>query len=282
MQAQVNQLQSQDNQAQQMLAAAKEKYGTAMFDRLAPIVASGKVPAQIMIQIIEKQIQTAEKTALKQAQSDAYKKAMELMKQGRVDDAKMLIAEYLSPDAQGRMLASLGQGAGIHSTVKLSNGNWGIVDKMGKITDTGTSFAVSPRGGGGGAVNPNTHDPNTGLRLGKEEKWAQTYELSTRLHDENLLAEYQTKLALYQDDPENEDKNSDAYKARKWLEQNNLRVKDASSRMNNYWRISSGGAYGTTVTPPPANTPPPAETTAPANETPAQRQERLKKVLRGG
>ena len=56
-----------------MLAMAKEKYGTAMFDRLAPIVASGKVPAQAMISIIEKQVQTAEKQAIKQATANAVK-----------------------------------------------------------------------------------------------------------------------------------------------------------------------------------------------------------------
>jgi hypothetical protein len=73
MQAQVTQLQGQDNQAQQMLAAAKEKYGTAMFDRLAPIVASGKVPAQAMIGIIERQIAVAEKTAIKEATNNAVR-----------------------------------------------------------------------------------------------------------------------------------------------------------------------------------------------------------------
>jgi len=68
--------QQANNQAQgadQMLALAKEKYGTAMFDRLGPIVASGKVPPQAMIAIIEKQIQAAEKTAIKQATVNAVK-----------------------------------------------------------------------------------------------------------------------------------------------------------------------------------------------------------------
>lgn len=108
-QANLSQANNQAQSAEQMLAMAKEKYGTAMFDRLAPIVASGKVPAQAMISIIERQVQTAEKTALKQAQNNAYKQAMELMKQGKVDEAKMLIAEYASPDAQGRLFASIGQ-----------------------------------------------------------------------------------------------------------------------------------------------------------------------------
>lgn len=120
-QANLSQANNQAQSAEQMLAMAKEKYGTAMFDRLAPIVASGKVPAQAMISIIERQIQTAEKTALKQAQNQAYKQAMELMKQGKVDEAKMLIAEYASPDAQGRLFASIGQG-GMPPTISPGQG----------------------------------------------------------------------------------------------------------------------------------------------------------------
>lgn len=72
-QANLSQANTQAQSAEQMLALAKEKYGTAMFDRLGPIVASGKVPAQAMIGIIEKQIQAAEKTAIKQATANAVK-----------------------------------------------------------------------------------------------------------------------------------------------------------------------------------------------------------------
>ena len=101
-QANLSQANTQAQGAEQMLTAAKEKYGTAMFDRLGPIVASGKVPPQAMIAIIEKQIQAAEKTALKQAQNNAYKQAMELVKQGKIDEAKMVIGEFIPGEAQGR------------------------------------------------------------------------------------------------------------------------------------------------------------------------------------
>lgn len=143
-QANLSQANTQAQSAEQMLALAKEKYGTAMFDRLGPIVASGKVPAQAMISIIEKQIQAAEKTALKQAQNNAYKQAMELVKQGKIDEAKMVIGEFIPGEAQGRMLASIGQGAGIQGKVELRNGNIGVMDKTGKIVDTGVPFYVKP------------------------------------------------------------------------------------------------------------------------------------------
>lgn len=143
-QAALGQANQQAQGADQMLALAKEKYGTAMFDRLGPIVASGKVPPQAMIAIIEKQVLQAEKTALKQAQKNAYKEAMALMKEGKVDEAKMRIAEYASPEGQGRLLASIGQGAGIQGKVELRNGNIGVMDKTGKIVDTGVPFYVKP------------------------------------------------------------------------------------------------------------------------------------------
>lgn len=61
-----------------------------------------------------------------------------------------------------------------------------------------SSVSSCSGGGSGRPVNPNTHDPNSGLPLGAKEKWARTYENTWLIRDENLLAEYENYLSVYQ------------------------------------------------------------------------------------
>ena len=146
----------------------------------------------------------------------------------------------------------------------------------GKITDTGTPFnaPVGSGGGGGGSgrpVNPNTHDPNSGLPLGTKEKWARTYENTGLIRDENLLAEYENYLGIYQADPES----VEGMVAKKWLDANQRRVNIASDNRNQYWSVSSGGAYQAGQ----SDNPPAESPQAPPTETEEQRKQRLKAAL---
>ena len=133
----------------------------------------------------------------------------------------------------------------------------------------------APRGGGGGGsgrpVNPNTHDPNSGLPLGTKEKWARTYENTGLIRDENLLAEYENYLGIYQADPES----VEGMVAKKWLDANQRRVNIASDNRNQYWSVSSGGAYQAGQ----SDSPPAESPQAPPTETEEQRKQRLKAAL---
>lgn len=133
----------------------------------------------------------------------------------------------------------------------------------------------APRVGGGGGsgrpVNPNTHDPNSGLPLGTKEKWARTYENTGLIRDENLLAEYENYLGIYQADPES----VEGMAAKKWLDANQRRVNIASDNRNQYWSVSSGGAYQAGQ----SDSPPAESPQAPSTETEEQRKQRLKAAL---
>ena len=135
-----------------------------------------------------------------------------------------------------------------------------------------------PRGGQSGSsgrpINPNTHDQNTGLPLGAKEKWARTYENTGLIRDENLLAEYENYLGVYQADPES----VEGIAAKKWLDANQRRVNIASDNRNQYWTISSGGAYqaGQSNNPPAQS---PQQPPQASNESPEDKERRLKAIL---
>lgn len=68
--------------------------------------------------------------------------------------------------------------------------------------------------------------------LSKEEKWAEDYELRQRIRDEEILRQYEEAVQSGDFDLSIE-KDAKLQKA----------ANEASARMNQYWRISSGGAY---------------------------------------
>lgn len=149
-----------------------------------------------------------------------------------------------------------------------------LVDSKGNVLYQ-NEMQYAPRGGGSGGsgrpVNPNTHDPNSGLPLGTKEKWARTYENTGLIRDENLLAEYENYLGIYQADPES----VEGMVAKKWLDANQRRVNIASDNRNQYWSVSSGGAYQAGQ----SDSPPAESPQAPPTETEEQRKQRLKAAL---
>lgn len=97
----------------------------------------------------------------------------------------------------------------------IGSASWGTYD-----ANTGQPIYLAPKvgrgGGSGGSASP---------KLGKAEKWAETYELTQRIRDEETLQQYEEAGNMV--DPK-------LQKA----------ANEAAARMNQYWTISSGGEYG--------------------------------------
>lgn len=236
-QANLSQANTQAQSAEQMLALAKEKYGTAMFDRLGPIVASGKVPAQAMIAIIEKQIQAAEKTAIKQATANAVK----ILSDPKVaPEQKQAVLGQLMVD-NPQAARGLADAFGLKQQNKnMVIGRGGVlVDQNGNVIYQ-NEMQYAPRGGGGGRTTYDD-DGNPVARPGKPEKVA-TNPLDQWAYDYEKKGKYIEDQAIY-----------DAYMNSDFATpEMELKALEAKARLMQYWKMQGNGN-------PPASRPPLSE-----------------------
>ena len=134
--------------------------------------------------------------------------------------------------------------------VKLGNGNWGTVDKTGKITDTGTPFnAPVGRGGGGGRTTPVDENGNPVARPStRQEKPSAdqaamlSYEKGIESgydKDAELIAEYNRYNADFSQEGDTPEKIKAGVVAKRWMMENQEKVNAAMRRMNKYLALKN-------------------------------------------